>query len=141
MYLEQRLYIFILYLTPEFHKLSKDNCKTRRGSFKFWHLVRLILEILRYISSLVNWSVCTSVKDLQQQNSHGSSNLLWRTTICGNLKYKKYLLNLRTICNMWSAFVTGLLGCSDLVWKSREIESGILDTILKLIGKESKLPA
>ena len=26
----------------------QDDCKTRRESFKFWHLVRLILETLRY---------------------------------------------------------------------------------------------
>ena len=63
------------------------------------------------------------------------NNNLWEFEI------KKYLLNLRTICNMWSAIVTGLLGCSDLVWKSGKIESGVLDTMLKLIGKESKLQA
>ena len=42
-------YIFILDLTPGFNGLGKDNCKTRRESFKFCDLVRLILEILRYI--------------------------------------------------------------------------------------------
>ena len=40
-------YIFILSLTPVFNGLSRDNGKTRRRSFKFWDLVRLILEILR----------------------------------------------------------------------------------------------
>ena len=34
-------------LTPGFIGLGKDNCKTRRKTFKFSDLVRLILEILR----------------------------------------------------------------------------------------------
>ena len=38
-------YIFILDLTPGFSALDKDNCKTRRETFKFWDLVCLILEI------------------------------------------------------------------------------------------------
>ena len=42
-------YIFIIDLTLGFSGLGTDNCKTRRESFKFWHLVRLILETLRYI--------------------------------------------------------------------------------------------
>ena len=41
-------YIFILDLTPGFNGLGKDKCNTRRESFKFCDLVRLILEILRY---------------------------------------------------------------------------------------------
>ena len=41
-------YFFIVYLTPGFNRLGKDKCKTRRESFKFWDLVRLILEMLRY---------------------------------------------------------------------------------------------
>ena len=44
-------YIFILELTPGFIGLGKDNCKTRRETFKFGDLVRLILEILRYLQS------------------------------------------------------------------------------------------
>ena len=31
-----------------FNGLGKDNCKTRQELFKFWYLVRLILEVLRY---------------------------------------------------------------------------------------------
>ena len=30
-------------LTPVFNRLRKDNCNTRRETFKFWDLVRLIL--------------------------------------------------------------------------------------------------
>ena len=40
-------YIFILNLTPGFNGLGKDNCKVGREAFKFWDLVRLILETLR----------------------------------------------------------------------------------------------
>ena len=43
------IYIFILDLTPHFSGLDKDNDKTRRETFKFWDLMRLILEIWRYI--------------------------------------------------------------------------------------------
>ena len=42
-------YIFILHLTLSFNILHKDNCKPRWERFKFLDLVRLILEILRYI--------------------------------------------------------------------------------------------
>ena len=42
-------YIFILNLTPGFNELGEDNYKIRRESFKFWDLVSLILETLRYI--------------------------------------------------------------------------------------------
>ena len=41
-------YIFILDLTPGFNGLNRDNSKMRRESFKFWDLVQLILDILRY---------------------------------------------------------------------------------------------
>ena len=46
-------YIFILDLTPGFNRLCEDNCKMRRETFKFWDLVHLILEILRYSSTWV----------------------------------------------------------------------------------------
>ena len=41
-------YIFILDLTSGFIGLGKDNYKMRREIFKFWDLVCLILETLRY---------------------------------------------------------------------------------------------
>ena len=40
-------YIFILNWTPGFNGLGKDNYKMRREAFKFWGLVRIILETLR----------------------------------------------------------------------------------------------
>ena len=42
-------YIFILDLTPSFNELGKDRCKMTRELFKFWDLVHLILETLRYL--------------------------------------------------------------------------------------------
>ena len=47
-------YIFILNLTLGFNWLVKDNCKTRWETFKFWDLMHLILEILRYMHILWN---------------------------------------------------------------------------------------
>ena len=41
-------YIFILDLTAGFKGLGKDKCKARWESFKFWDLMNLILEVLRY---------------------------------------------------------------------------------------------
>ena len=41
-------YIFILNLIPGFNGLSEDNSKRIQQTFKFWDLVRLILEVLRY---------------------------------------------------------------------------------------------
>ena len=38
-------YIFILDLTPSFSGCGKDDCKTRRETFKFWDLVRLTLNV------------------------------------------------------------------------------------------------
>ena len=41
-------------MTPDSNRLGRDNCKTRRESFKFWDKVRLILEILRYVEIFCN---------------------------------------------------------------------------------------
>ena len=40
-------YIFSPDITFSFNILHKDNCKTRRETFQFWNLVRLMLEIGR----------------------------------------------------------------------------------------------
>ena len=42
-------YIFIIDLTSGFGGLGKDNSNTRRETFKFSDLMRLILEIWRYV--------------------------------------------------------------------------------------------
>ena len=47
-------YIFILNLTPGFNGLSDDNCKRIQETFKFWDLVELMLEGLRYTVSCYN---------------------------------------------------------------------------------------
>ena len=46
-------YIFVLNLTPGFNGLGKDNYKMRWEAFKFWDLVRLVWETLRYLYVLV----------------------------------------------------------------------------------------
>ena len=50
MLLEHRCsnYIFTLDLIPCFNGLGKNNCKTRRETFKFWDMMRLTLEVWRY---------------------------------------------------------------------------------------------
>ena len=59
MWLEQRQqacrrcsnYIFILDLAPGFSGLGKDNCETKRKTFKCWDLVRLILVVWQYMQT------------------------------------------------------------------------------------------
>ena len=41
-------YIFISDSRDRFNGLGKDNCKAKRETFKFLHLVRLILEVDGY---------------------------------------------------------------------------------------------
>ena len=55
-------YIFILNLIHGFNRLGKDNCKTRRETFKFWDLVPLILEIYiwRYSQTIFLQNNCVS---------------------------------------------------------------------------------
>ena len=53
--------VVVLDLTHGFIGLGKDNCKTRRGTFKFNDMVRLILEILRYI--YFAWDVITRINN------------------------------------------------------------------------------
>ena len=47
MYLDHRLSVLLqlhIDLTPGFNGLGKDNCKTRRETFKFWDLVNFISD-------------------------------------------------------------------------------------------------
>ena len=46
-------YIFILDLTLFFNGLDKDNCETRWERFIFLDLVRLVLDVLRYVDGIV----------------------------------------------------------------------------------------
>ena len=52
-------YIFIIHLTPGFNGCGKDNCKMRWETFKFGNLVRLILDILRLLLSIL-WLLCVT---------------------------------------------------------------------------------
>ena len=45
----------MLDLTPGFIGLGKGNSKTRRETSKFGHLLRLILEILRYVENNISY--------------------------------------------------------------------------------------
>ena len=56
-------YIFILDLTHGINGLDKDSCKTRRETFKFWYLVRFILEVWWHI--------------LRQTSATSDGNLAW----------------------------------------------------------------
>ena len=53
-------YIFILDWIHGFNRLGKDNCKTGRETLKFWDLLCLILETLRYLitSVLKSRTIC-----------------------------------------------------------------------------------
>ena len=53
-------YTFIFDLTPGFNGLGKDNCKTRQKSFKLCNLMRLMLNILRYVLWIL-WQWLTSI--------------------------------------------------------------------------------
>ena len=67
-------YIFILDLTPGFNVLGEDNHKTRWESFKFWELVQLILDILRYIRLLSNLLVSFIFNMMSTSTLHTSHN-------------------------------------------------------------------
>ena len=54
--------------SPGFIGLGKDNCKTRRKSFKFGDLLHLILEILQYIWS-VYWELIAGYPVRDQHDS------------------------------------------------------------------------
>ena len=67
-------YIFILNLTPGFNGLSEDSCKKMQETFKFWDLVRPILEVLR----LLNFG-----DQIDCFTAHGAT---WRWAIWGVVK-------------------------------------------------------
>ena len=43
------------FLTHGFNELGKGNCKTIQETFKSWNLVRLMLEILRYLTKVMEY--------------------------------------------------------------------------------------
>ena len=56
--------------------LGKDNCKTRRETFKFWLSVRLILEILRYIKQVLRCSLSRPPSTWNRNVENASQNRL-----------------------------------------------------------------
>ena len=69
--------VFIPDLTPDFNRLGKDNCKTRRETFKFEDLVWLVLQVWRHISGFYasvfyNQEKYAEVKTI---NQHCSMNI------------------------------------------------------------------
>ena len=85
-------YIFILHLTLGFNILRKDNCRPRRETFKFWDLVRLILEILRYttfqwqVQAMERWAMELPLWIFQE---HDPLLLCLTVTVCWSF------------CDMW----------------------------------------
>ena len=67
-------YIFILDLTPGCNGLSKDNCKMKGETFKFWDLVHLILDAWWYNVCIITNSW---LKPAGCQNSSFDTITLW----------------------------------------------------------------
>ena len=74
-------YIFILDWIPSFTGLGKDNCKKRRETFRFWDLVRLVLEVLRYFITLPRW-VKIHVLSFQNRDLFREDETIHNTVIC-----------------------------------------------------------
>ena len=62
-------YIFILDLTPGFNGLGKDKYNMRRETSKFWDLVRLILETLRYMHKCTELSLVQIMMSLNRHQA------------------------------------------------------------------------
>ena len=94
-------YIFILHLTLAFNILQKDNIYPRRETFQFGDLVRLILDILRYI----NRDNCYYYTMLSQAQSSYSMlnhiNALWHPcTLFRVLRCFRFLWN-----TQWTIYI------------------------------------
>ena len=63
-------YIFILNWIHGFNRLDKDNWKTRRETFKFWDLVRLILPIWRCVCSMEACNLAYQIRTTILQTKH-----------------------------------------------------------------------
>ena len=81
-------YIFILDLTPGFNGLSKDNCKTRLETFKFWDLMRLILEVLGYFRLSKPWD------ETFHQEYFPISYIEFNTIICIHLPHQLHFFTI-----------------------------------------------
>ena len=93
--------IFILDLTPGFNRLIKDNCNTRRETFRCWDLVRLIFEAWRCIGNTTFVPYVSRLNTLQHNTDLQISTDLKNHTV-------SYLDGIRTILRIISRSVSGL---------------------------------
>ena len=97
--------IFILGLTLGFNGLGKDNGNTRRKTFKFWDLVRLILEIWwkEFVSDI-------DMMKLLHWLSFGVSSVYYNDYFHASLNFSRYIAVLiiwrnhmyQMVLNSWS---------------------------------------
>ena len=78
-----------------FNGLDKDNCKTTWDTFKFWDLVRLKLEVLRYKLWLPCISVMNSTGCCPESNDQQYTGYTLKWTI--NIVYVPIILSMMTI--------------------------------------------
>ena len=60
-------------VTPGFNGLGKDNCKTRRETFRLWDLVHLTLEVWRYWPCYND----TTLYSLLSSEPHSQPHMQW----------------------------------------------------------------
>ena len=71
--------------------MAKDNCKTRWETFKFWDLVRLILEVLRYY--------CNGRGGRDDHDDEHDDLLLTKLRVVFYLEYQAYHWAVASILN------------------------------------------
>ena len=75
----------------DFNGLRKDYCKTRQETFKFWSVVRLILETWRYFSFVLGYylyNVNILASDIAPPPGHGTDLLKPAYRLCA--RYNGY---------------------------------------------------
>ena len=104
----------MLHLTPDFNTLRKDNCKTRRKTFRLWDLARLILESWRYIYlfSYQRWqrSCWTSASTTRRARISWSPTSPWALTLS--------LWTMRTHAHTGGKTTTMLMILVSLLWSA-----------------------
>ena len=86
-------YIFIHALTPGFNGLCKDNYRTRRETFQFWDLVRLIWEV-HGSYTLVHLQALVSQDSTAYNNFHWRKSL--KNVVC-EMMYAKWCMLKRVL--------------------------------------------
>ena len=83
-------YIFIIYLTTGFNWMCKGTCKTGRETFRFWNLMRLILQVWRYLLLLQQTPVPVCGTNpanwfrFRLHNNRTQVSLTWEFRLIGN---------------------------------------------------------